>query len=76
MSQSPVGNPWRLSIWMGVLSVSVVVLVTNVAGRHVLPDEPLERIARLQGAGLPGEAEAVFEGLLAKTPLDLDLNYG
>jgi len=29
-----------------------------------------------RGRGFQGRPEAVFEGLLAKTPLDLDLDYG
>jgi protease PrsW len=53
----------------------LLLLGVNRYARQSLPEDSMQRISTLKQAGMLVEAEQVYEQLLEKDPLDLDLNY-
>jgi RsiW-degrading membrane proteinase PrsW (M82 family) len=52
-----------------------MIMILNVVAPRLMPADAAERVAMLQKAGLPEQAEPVLVSLLDSAPLDMDLNY-
>jgi protease PrsW len=65
----------RHTFLLTLLAALIVLVGINLFGRQSLPQDPQDRIARLQEAERYQQAETIFESLLTQDPLDLDLNY-
>lgn len=62
-------------IMFSLLSCVLIIVGVRLLGNRPPPEDPRQLVDLLVTAGLPEKAEPVFEQLLHRSPLDIDLHY-